>query len=227
MPDELATQNNDLLASLGITPVVDDAYAKSLATSSFLPHVRFQKNYDADRPKVNEFYMMENKNSIELGPKVTAVFLAWLPKAVNTETGKSIYDKDHEMFNTIEEGAKVRMTGTNPNMFGAEFLIYVPEQKKATTFFFGNATLRNEIGSALGLIGKTGVLSPIEIPNKKFGPYWSTTINQSATPAVLSPEDHENMKSAYEKFQKLPEQSLKRLEASSEGGEDDDQSEDR
>ena len=225
MSKEIA-KNNDLLASLGIVPIQDDTYAKQLGASNFLPYVRFQKDYDPERPKPNEFYLIENKKSVELGAKVKAVFLAWLPKAVNTESGESSYDKDSDKFQEIEKDAEVYRQN-NPNMFGAEFLIYLTDQKKATTFFFGNKTLRNEIGSALGLLGKTGEFSPVLIPSKKYKDYWSATINASVTPAVLDDEDNKIIKDAYEKFQKLPEQAAKRLEESSASGDLDTATENR
>lgn len=223
------TADTDILASLGISPIVQDqAFVDKMAVSRFLPNLRLQTKYHEDKPEVNKFYFTENKKHKCLGNKVDVIVLDWLPKAVNTESGLSVYDASHPLFEEIEAGAGVKMAGTNPNMFGAEFIVFIPELDSCATFFFGTATLRNEIGSAKALIGKTGTFTPKLIPSKKYDDYWSADITDAVTPAALTAENRENLLKGHEKFKKLPEQALARIKAHNGGGDaDTDTPEDR
>ena len=112
-------------------------------------------------------------------------------------------------------------------MWGITMLVYIPKYQKVADFFFGTATMRNEIKKAMELLGKSATLGAKTIPHKTYGDYLSASIDDAATPIMLSDEDMEKIKDANEKFLKFPETALKRLQEAAPGGEADTNSVER
>ena len=220
--DELTQTSEDALACLGLTPAVQDQdFLKELSTASFIPSLRLNTKSSDEREDVRFYYLYEDQKHVKLDKELDVVFLNWLPKAVNTDSGISIFTKDHPKFIEIQESASIRTGGPNPNMWGITVLVYIPKYKKAADLFFGTATMRNEVKKVMELMSKTATLGCKTIPHKVHGNYLSASIDDATTPAILNNEDMEIIKAANEKFLKFPENAIRKLEEASPGGEAD------
>lgn len=93
---------------------------------------------------VGRFVSVSGKNVTDYGTRLIMFILAWRPKVVQYEPElKIIHNVENPEFAVIRDLA-LRGGANNPNQFGQEFFVWLPEHDSAATFFHGSTTLRNE-----------------------------------------------------------------------------------
>lgn len=122
---------------------------------------------------------------IDAGTQMNAFLLAWRPKAMRYK-GNAVeliaYDPKGPVFDDIRSGA---LAGgqNNPNQFGTEFFLWLPDYNKVAAFFHGTTTLRNEAPLGITIFKRQAaeqkwipVKFTIELAKKKATTYsWHTT----------------------------------------------------
>ncbi len=211
MSDELAVQQENPLASfaamqeqLGIVPVDDKALAG--LSGDFLPRVMVMQGLSrpviAEKIKAGNFGLVEGdkENPKDLGEVFDAFVIHVRAKAMYVE-GETIvddvYDHTDPVFERIRNATKAE---GEANMYGAEFLIYLLKEKKFATFFYGNPTLRREIGTTKGMVGK-----PVTFLKKKISAKGKTWYGLTTTACVSTYADgptNDALKAEIERFQK-------------------------
>lgn len=213
MSDELAIVPENALASfqalqnqLGIVPVDDKALAG--LSGDFLPRVMLMQALSrpvtAEKIKAGNFGLVSNdkENPQDLGEVFDAFVIHVRAKAMYVE-GETIvddvYDTTDPIFSRIRQDANAKVDG-EANMYGAEFLLYLLKEKKFATFFYGNGTLRREIGTTKGMCGKAVTFQKKKITAK--GKTWfGITTFVCVTPYADGPSTDE-LKTEVERFQK-------------------------
>lgn len=129
-----------------VSTEVEKAFAT--ASYSFLPYIQVaggsSKIVKERKIGIGQIALIEGKNVLDLGTQITALIMGWRPKAVRF--GNDIvtaYNPENELFKEIRDGA-LQGGQNNPNTFGPEFLLWLPDFKKIVLFYHGNTTLRNE-----------------------------------------------------------------------------------
>ena len=222
MSEEIANTNADLMASLGIKVNTNNEALDSVASGDWVPRIQLQSKSDpkSGRTEANRFYLINGSDSINLGKEVLIIPIDWLAQALDTGTlsgeNKVSYDFASEDFRDIQKRSEtVQNSGC---MFGATFLVYLPETNECATVFFGTKSLRNEIPSIKSRLMKPTVLVQHYIETKKYQ-WWSFKAEDCATP--LAVQDPDVIRRAHEKFTALPELAAKRALEAKGGGEKD------
>ncbi len=151
-------------------------------------------------------------NVVDLTNEFNCLVLAWRPKAlkIDGDDTKAWYNPQSAAFKDVVEASKVNGNG---NMYGPEFLIYLPGQREFVTFFFGNPTFRRSAPLLKGLMNKAATVGCELIEKKKFS-WHGPTITQCTAPLALPTEDAEKaefvtkLKDERDKFNNPPEEEV-------------------
>jgi hypothetical protein len=135
-------------ALAGLAPKVDDAAFDAVASGGkYLPRLQlFGSNSDAAKEgKIpnGTYGIVTGKDQLTpLGPEVNVLVISWRPKAI--EIGDEIiesYDHTSETFKSIVAKSETPDSGC---MYGPEYLLWVPSEKKFVTFMMGSKSARRE-----------------------------------------------------------------------------------
>lgn len=185
----------------------------------FLPRLQLmtsnsKKCKSGDFP-INNYAIVDGQNFIDLGSAVDVLMVTWRPKAL--EMGDeviAVYDENDEQFKRIQEKADEKDSGC---MFGPEYLVYVPQVKKFTTFFMGSKSARREAPNANARLKKAATLKSKEITTKKYN-WYAPTVSPCSTPFEM-PES-EVLKEQVDKFNNPPVSEVERVEDEPKAGDD-------
>lgn len=194
MSNDLVIPQENALASfaaiqeqLGIAPISNDL---NVLSTDYLPRVMvmqaLSRPVTAEKIKAGNFGLVagDKENPKDLGEIFDAFVITARPKAMYVE-GETIvddvYKMDDPVFQRIRVAAETKVDG-EANMYGAEFLLYLLKEKCFATFFYGNATLRREIGTTKGLAGKA-----VSFMKRKIGPIKGKTWYGLTTLACSTP----------------------------------------
>lgn len=132
---------------------------------------------------VGRIASISGKNCTDYGLRLVAFILSWRPKVARYSPETTIvYNPENPLFKDIRDRA-LEGGQNNPNQFGPEFLVWLPEQKSLETFFHGSTSLRNEGNVGIGVFNKQAqeqrwvpVVFEIDlIKSKKNGKQWHIT----------------------------------------------------
>lgn len=131
---------------------------------SFLPYLQlFTSNSDEVKEgkiAVASYGLIEGKDKTltDMGKAVLAAPLAWRAKAMffRTADGKPVayHNAKSPEFKKIREAQEA--DPNSGNMYGVEFLLWLPQVKKLATFFMGTKTQRNASGPVHALLPRKG-----------------------------------------------------------------------
>lgn len=159
MPDIAALQQGSAYANqTGFIEVAGPGFG------SFLPYMQlFTSNSDEVKTgmiPVAHYGLVEGKEKklTPLGNRVLCSPVAWRAKAMffKTADGKPLayHNPKSEEFKSIRD--KANEDSNSGNMYGVEFLVWLPETKKLATFFMGTKTARNAAGPVHALLPRSG-----------------------------------------------------------------------
>jgi len=219
---DAVVKSNDLSDLLGLPK--EGETSKEVAAvmgggAGFMPRIQLM---GASNPEVksgkfkgmNHMAMVEGDTFTDLGEGVDVLVLAVRPLAIdkngtlaNGETG-TVFCNDAKLDGKGEptglyaEIMKKSMVPNSGAFYGPEFLLYVPKVKKYVTFLMGSRTARNDAHTLVSRLGKAVTVRGHEIPNKKFGNYYSPEGVPCSTVFELPPT--EELLSQVEKFKNPP-----------------------
>ena len=187
----IAQQSSDLSAILGITEDTPKAIVAVMGGGGdFMPRIQLMtaSNPEVKQGKfkgINHMALVEGEALTDLGEGVDALVLQVRPLAIdkngllaNGETG-IIFCNDAKLDGTgkptglykkIMDKSLIKDSGA---FYGPEFLLYIPQIKKYATFLMGSKTARNDSHTLVSRLGKAVTIRGHEIPNKKYGNYFS------------------------------------------------------
>jgi hypothetical protein len=96
--------------------------------------------------KPGNFAYVHGDNTIDLGPEVTFVPLAYRPKAVDYNEGVSSYNMESELFKDIHSRSGQSDSGCG---VGPEFLVWLPERQEFVLYHANGASARRSAGFLL------------------------------------------------------------------------------
>jgi len=138
----------------------------------------------------NHYALVTGGNMLDLGKTVDCKIIAMRYKAMSLGEDTLVsFDPAEKLFEEIMARASQDGTG---NMYGPEFLVYIPDSNKFATFFMASKTARNESGAVKDLIGKDATLDSKEFKRKYtwYGPraYLCATTLADPDPTDLATE---------------------------------------
>lgn len=103
----------------------------------------------------------------DIGKEVDCLILGWRPKALEIdEEILTIYDRKDAEFERIKDRAdNEKDSGC---MWGFEFLLWLGQQKRFTTFFCGSKSARKEAPNVKALLNNAATLRSKLIETKKY-----------------------------------------------------------
>lgn len=137
--------------------------------------------------QVNHYAVIRDQNFIDAGAEVTALVIAWRPKAI--EMGDeviSVFDPTHDEFKRIQEASAEK---NSKCMFGPEFLLWLPEQDQYVTFFMGSKSARRESPNLRKLVQNSAVLKAKKITTSQYT--WFAPVVERCTVPFTLPEASE------------------------------------
>lgn len=185
---------NDVGGALAPSKYADDQTFDVVAKQSvFLPRIQLYGSNSmlVKRGKfaIGHYGLVQSKdNVVDLTSEFNCLVLAWRPKAlrIDGDDTKAWYNPESGNFKSVvEEANKGGQTG---NMFGPEFLVYVPDLSEFATFFFGNPTFRRASPQMKALLQKAATIASELIEKKKFS-WHGPVITQCTAPLVLPAKD--------------------------------------
>ncbi len=217
---ELALLND--VGSLTAGKYADDKIFDTVAKRSvFLPRIQLYGSNSnvVKRGKfpIGHYGLVRSKDNIhDLGSEFDCIPLAWRPKAlrIDGDDTKAWYNPESVAFKDVVEESKVANSG---NMFGPEFLVYIPGGDFAT-FFFGNPTFRRSAPLLKALLQKAATVGSELIERKKYT-WHGPTVSQCSSPLNLpEPGSEESlalvarMRDEAQRFNTPPEEEAEPIE---------------
>ena len=209
---EKAEVGGEIAAILGtsVAKYADDSAFDGLASGGkWLPRLQlFGGNSDAAKEgkiQMGSYGIVAGKDQLTaVGNEVDCLVLGWRPKAMSLG-GEDIitsYNPQSDSFKGIAAKSEEQDSGC---MFGPEFLLWLPTQKKYVTFFMSSKSSRREAPNLKGILegqrdGHTpaATLKVTLIAGKKYK-WHNPVVTRCSTPFDF-PTDLEELKSVVENF---------------------------
>jgi len=141
---------------------------------------------------MGHFALIRNKVNEDIGDEFNCLLLGWRPKAMQFSPELlSVYNPDSDLFKQIKTRAQAPNAGCG---YGPEYLLWLPDSLTLATFFFGNATGRNEapnINTYLPQNGGSGACTfkSVLIKNEKKRQSWHGAKAFECGVDITPPED--------------------------------------
>ena len=217
MTDEIATTDDGALtlASLQQNTAVgkhSDEEFDSLKTSSFLSRVQLMtanaaKCKSGEFP-INHYAIVDGSTFHDIGKEVDCLVLGWRPKALEIDDEiLTVYDPKDAEFERIKDRAdNEKDSGC---MWGFEFLLWLGQQKRFTTFFCGSKSARREAPNMKALLNGAATLRSKLIETKKFS--WQGIVVVACSTPMPMPSNA-RFQAELEKFNNPPAPTTERVE---------------
>lgn len=193
----------------------DDSLFSEIASSvSFLPRIQLcgSNSQFAKEGKIgiNRFAMVDNKEPIDLGSTFDCLPIIHRYKALRIGEGSvmNYYDPRSEAFKQIQVESEEQDSGC---MFGPEFLLWVPSQKRFATFFFSSKSSRREAPALKTLMDsrRASTLTCKTVKGKKY--VWVVPVPVPCSTPIELPELEEIKKEA-ESFANPKESEIEKVD---------------
>lgn len=141
IPAELLNNSND-----------NQALAVVSSSGDYLPYIQLMgsssNEVKEDKIRQGHFALKSGKSLVDLSNEFVALLVAWRPKAMIFAPEIVVsYDVNSDMFKKIKGMAKGESAG-----YGAEFLMWLPDQSRLATYFLSNPTGRNIVNDVVALL---------------------------------------------------------------------------
>jgi hypothetical protein len=217
----IVTEEKSSLANIDSLPpaVYGNDIFDAISATGFLPRIQLmgsntQAVKEGKFPMGHYALIKGRANFVDLGSTVHMVPVAWRPKAleINGDTVISNFQHGSPEFKRIQAQSAVAESGC---MYGAEYLVYIPEQSCWATFFFGNKTMRNVAPQVKQLLdARAGVTFTVQlIKNTKYS--WHGPVVASNTTEVALPGD---MVDVVNQFTTPPQSTVEKADQAPERG---------
>lgn len=149
----------------------DKAFEVAAGAGKYLPYLQFMTSNSEDCKEgkfpINHYAFVVNSTKHDIGQEVDVLVCAWRSKAarIKGEDIVSVYDVKHPLFAQLQAESEVKDSGA---MFGVEFLVWLPSQKKFATLFMGSKSARKEAPNVRGYLHKTCTLKWKMIETAKY-----------------------------------------------------------
>lgn len=219
---------NDI--DFGSTEVLAEALSVS-TSGGFLPRLQVVGQSSKivaeakEGAKIGTFaFVKTNDNFVTLGPEVEYLALTLRSKAMIIPDGANpiaYYDVNSDEFKKVR--AKADEGGMNGNMYGSEFLIWLPSQDSFGTFYCSNKTLRRIAPDIIQLMKSGGGIKPASIRSRtkmikgeKYT-WWGCDIfaNNTLMPPPTATDWVEQVKEQVSRFRNPPKSEVEPVEAGS------------
>lgn len=200
------------LADLGIQKYADDDF-DVVGSSTYTPRLQLMtansgKCKSGEFP-INHYALIQDQKFNDLGEAVDIAVIAWRPKAIDmsdTDTIMTVHDVKDPEFKRIQEQSAVKESGC---MFGAEYLVYIPEVAAFATFFMGSKSARRESPALKALLYKAATLKSHLIETKKYA--WQTPLIVACSSPMETPPEAQ-LRTEVERFNNPPVDERERVE---------------
>lgn len=193
-------------------------FEMTTSSGAFLPRVQLMTSSSekckAGEFPINNFAFIAGQNYKDLGKEVDVLVIHWRPKAVDMsgEVILSSYDGNSDLFQKIMTKADVK---DSKCMFGPEFLIYVPGERKFATFFMGSKSARKEAPGIKALLKNACTLKNKKIEWKTYT--WFAPFGVPCNTPFELPTNEAIMEEL-NKFSNPPAQEVEKAEEPAAGG---------
>lgn len=153
------------------------------------------------------FYYIEGDKTEALGKSFDAIVLAWRPTAMQIigDDVKFTHDDKSELFAKIKElQASKDQEIRKGNMWGPEFLLWLPSKETFVPYFLGNASARYVTNGFVNKLGKSATIV-CQFVEKGDYSWHAPKITDCENPIDVIPED-EAVKEAINTFNNPQEQ---------------------
>jgi hypothetical protein len=176
-----------------IGQVDDKAFAAMVSSNKWLPRVQLMtgtsEKCKAGEFPVNHYALVTGQVHTDLGAEVDVLVVDMRFKAVHFgEQILTTYDVNSAEAKDIMSKADIQDSGC---MFGPEFLIYIPSQKKFALLHCNGKSSRKEAPAIRDMLCKAGTLMPKKCQNAKYT-WFSIQIKPCNVPFDLPTEDQVN-----------------------------------
>lgn len=196
-----------------LVKATDERFAK-LQSGAFLPRLQLM-TANADKCKSGEFptnhyALIRDQNYRDLGKSVDVLICNWRPLAL--EIGEEIiacHDEESDLFKTIQARANEKIDG---NLWGFQYLLWVPAAETFATFFCGSPTARRAAPHINALLTKAATLGSQKITGKGKNPHtwFGPTAVECSTPFDMPTRS--DFDREMEKFNNPPKQEVQMAE---------------
>ena len=204
---------DDLGVGGEVQKFTDDQFLATAQSGAFLPRLQFMsarssKCASGDFP-INHFASVRDQTFTDLGATVDLLNIAWRPKALHTgDVVITSFDPESESFRRIQTASGVK--DNQDDMYGPEFLVWIPSIKEFVTFFMCSASMRRESPQMKARLRQAVTLDSQEIKTAKFQ-WFSAVVKTCSTPLSEMP-DMEKLKAEAEKFNNPKESDVEVVE---------------
>jgi hypothetical protein len=167
----MSTDLSVLSASLPATQEADAMFNELASAGSFLPRLQLYGGNSGlcqqGKIKPGSFAIVKGESFNDLGSEVELLPLAWRFKAlsINGDDIVEVLDPKDPRFNDIKAAAETEPTG---NMYGIEFLMYIPATQEYVTYFMTGKSGRREAPTMRGQLHKATLVKSLFIQKGKF-----------------------------------------------------------
>ncbi len=197
----------DDIGGLGLDKYTDEDFDAAQSSAQYLPRLQLMTSNagvcKAGEFPTNHYALVADQNHTDLGKSVDLLVVTWRPKAL--ETGNQVisaYQPSSEEFQRIQSKSFEANSGC---MFGPEFLVWVPQLKRFSTFFMGTKSSRREAPNVKARLKKFATLSSKKIETPKFT-WFAPSCTACTTPLEMPERDA--LLEAVEQFNNPPAPTL-------------------
>jgi len=193
-----------------------EVFKSEIRSAGFLPYIKL---YGSNSGEVKEgtisrghYGLTENQVLIDLGEEVVAIPVSWRWKAVRIigQVFETFYNPENPEYQKVKEKSSEKDSGC---MYGPEFLLWLPTQKKFVVYHMNNASARNEADNVESSMGKAILLKWRLAKNAKYK-WEAPQILASSTPiAQENLPDHAELTRIAEKFANPTDTDVKSVDA--------------
>lgn len=204
------------VSNLNLTPAKysDDDFTKTASGGGgFMPRLQLltsnaAKCKSGDFP-TNHYALVDGQEFGDLGKNVDVLIVDWRPKALEVgENVISVFDTSDAEFQRIQEKSGEANSGC---MYGPEFLVYIPANKRFATFFMGTKSSRREAGNVKAKMHNAATLGSQKIETSKFT--WFAPKASACTTPFDVPSGEE-LSEVIEKFRNPPKNEVETVQES-------------
>lgn len=186
----------------------DEAFEGATQSDAYMSYIQLMTS-NATKCKTGEFpvnhwALVSNGNHKSLGLEVDVAVLSWRPRAFEmTDDGIfSVYNTKDPEFARIS--AKADSSNDPGEMYGPEFLLWIPQISKFVTALFGTKSARKEAPNLRARMEMAATLKSHLIKGRKFS--WQAPLITACT-AELSPlPSDEDLLEQVTKFKNPPKE---------------------
>lgn len=195
----------------------DKAFEAVVTSGNYLPRLQLMTSQSEKCKEgafpINNYALVVGEIFHDLGKEVDILVICFRPKAIEIgDAVITVFDQNSEEFKRIVAKSELPNSGC---MYGPEFLVYVPSQKKFATFFMGSKSARKEAPAVRALLQAAATLKSKKISTSQHT-WFAPQAVPCSTPFELPNMD--DLKKEVEKFNNPPAQEVEKAKSEQSAG---------